>query len=130
MARTNRKVKKRRPPFGMPTGLILLAGRGGVGMDGWRTGVHTENPGGTLCGGLPHVPSGAAPEEAQRAAAEMVQGLARDFHGREVVVVWDPQSEPGSWTATVVAAAAEPGPEPELEARPEARPEPRPESRP
>ncbi|MFF1414677.1 hypothetical protein ACFVX6_33755 [Streptomyces sp. NPDC058289] len=110
MARTNRKVKKRVPPFGLPTGLVLLAGRGGAGMDGWRTGVFTGN-GGILRGGLLDVPSGAAPEEAQRAAAELVQGLARDFHGREVVVVWDPQSEPGSWTATVVAPAAEPGPE-------------------
>ncbi|MFE4638476.1 hypothetical protein ACFRJ1_34595 [Streptomyces sp. NPDC056773] len=102
-------MKKRQPPFGPPTGLVLMAGRGGVGMNGWRTGVATGN-GGILSGGLPGVPSGAAPEEAQRAAAEMVRGLARDFHGQEVVVVWDPQSEPGSWTATVLPAAAEPGP--------------------
>ncbi|MCX4782521.1 hypothetical protein [Streptomyces sp. NBC_01264] len=115
MARTNRKVKKRQPSFGLPTGLVLMAGRGGVGMNGWRTGVVTGN-GGMLRGGLPDALAGAALEEAQRAAAEMVQGLARDFHGREVVVVWDPQSEPGSWTATVVPAAAET--EPELEPEP------------
>ncbi|WP_407836017.1 hypothetical protein ACE1OC_05650 [Streptomyces sp. DSM 116496] len=116
MARTNRKVKKRRPSFGLPTGVILMAGRGGVGINGWRTGVITGN--GTLCGGLGDVPSDVALEEAQRAAAEMVQGLARDYHGREVVVVWDPPSEPGSWTATVVPAAAEPESEPESDPGP------------
>ncbi|MFB6523042.1 hypothetical protein [Streptomyces sp. NPDC056401] len=111
MARTNRKVKKKRPSFGLPTGLILMAGRGGVGIDGWRTGVVTGN--GIVCGGLGDLPPDVTPEEAQRAAAEMVRRLARDFHGREVVVVWDPPSEPGSWTATVVPAAAEPESEPE-----------------
>ncbi|MCX5130159.1 hypothetical protein [Streptomyces sp. NBC_00347] len=114
MARTNRKVKKKqRPSFGLPTGLILMAGRGGVGIDGWRTGVVTGN--GTLCGGLGDVPPDVPPEEAQRAAAAMVQGLARDYHGQEVVVVWDPPSKPGRWTAAVVPAAAEPEPEPEPE---------------
>ncbi|MFZ3474172.1 hypothetical protein ACODT3_05265 [Streptomyces sp. 4.24] len=119
MARTNRKVKKPRLSFGLPVGLLLLAGRGGVGINGWRTGVFTENPGGTLCGGLPDVLSDATLEEAQRAAAEMVRQLAREVHGQEVVVVWDPQSEPGSWTAKVVVATAHPGPDPDPDSDPD-----------
>lgn len=106
MARTNKKVKKRWPQFGLPIGLVLLAGRGGTRMDGWRTMVTTEKPAGVVCGGLPGVRSGADPEEAQRAAVETVRWMAWHYHRQEVDVVWDPQREPDSWTATVTVVVA------------------------
>ncbi len=101
MARRKQETK-RRPPFGMPKGIVLLAT-----PEGWRHSVHTLE-GGTLCGRLADVPVDADPATARAAAAAMVAGLARDFHGVRVEVAWDPPREPGSWTAQVTVAEPPP----------------------
>ncbi|MFJ5547641.1 hypothetical protein [Streptomyces sp. NPDC093225] len=90
-----RRHKKAKPPFPMPTGLLLLETAGG-----WRHAIRTRD-GGSLCGRLADVPVGAAPEEARRAAAAMLTELVHDVHGARVEVVWEPPAEPGSWTALV-----------------------------
>ena len=101
MARRKRE-KKRRPPFGMPKGIILLATPGG-----WRHSVLTVD-GGVHCGRLTDVPVNAGPAEARAAAAAMMVGLAQDFHEARVNVTWDPPREPGPWTAQVTVAASPP----------------------
>ncbi|MFG2714144.1 hypothetical protein ACGFX2_26855 [Streptomyces goshikiensis] len=99
-----RKKEKKRPPFGLPKGIVLLATPGG-----WRHSVLTLE-GGMLCGRL-DVPIHTDPRDAQAAAVAMVTGLARDFHGTEVDVNWDPPQEPWSWTAQVtIAVGNEPDP--------------------
>ncbi|MER5400753.1 hypothetical protein [Streptomyces sp. NPDC002599] len=101
MARRKRETK-RRPPFGMPKGIVLLAT-----PEGWRHSVLTLE-GGMLCGRLADVPVNAGPAEARAAAAAMVVGLAHDFHEVRVDVTWDPPREAGSWTAQVTVAAPPP----------------------
>ncbi|MER6188281.1 hypothetical protein [Streptomyces sp. NPDC001652] len=101
MARRKRE-KKRRPSFGMPKGIVLLAT-----PEGWRHTVLTVE-GGMLCGRLADVPLDAGPAEARAAAAAMVAGLSHDFHEERVDVTWDPPRDPGSWTAQVTVAAAPP----------------------
>ncbi|WP_330309705.1 MULTISPECIES: hypothetical protein [unclassified Streptomyces] len=93
-----KKEKEKRPPFGIPKGIVLLAT-----PDGWRHSVLTVE-GGVLCGRL-DVPINADPQDARAAAAAMVTGLARDFHGTDVEVNWDLPQEPRSWTAQVTLAA-------------------------
>ncbi|MBD3580717.1 MULTISPECIES: hypothetical protein [Streptomyces] len=90
-----KREKRKRPPFGMPTGIILPAT-----AEGWRHSVCTAE-GGMLCGALPDVPIHAGPADARDAAAAMVAGLARDFHRAHVEVAWDPPREPWSWTGRV-----------------------------
>ncbi|MGX1542238.1 hypothetical protein [Streptomyces adustus] len=97
-----KQEKKRRPPFGMPESIVLLAT-----PEGWRHSVLTIE-GGMLCGRLADVPVDAGPAEARAAAAAMVVGLAHDFHEVRVDVTWDPPREPGSWTAQVTAASTPP----------------------
>ncbi|MFJ9113889.1 hypothetical protein [Streptomyces sp. NPDC102283] len=97
-----KREKKRRPPFGMPKGIVLLAT-----PEGWRHSVLTVE-GGMLCGRLADVPVATAPDEAQAAAATMVMGLAHDVHGVHVDVTWDPPREPGAWTAQVTLASTSP----------------------
>ncbi|MCX5171264.1 hypothetical protein [Streptomyces antibioticus] len=101
MARRKQETK-RRPPFGMPKGIVLLAT-----PEGWRHSVLTLE-GGTLCGRLADVPVDADPATARAATAAMVAGLARDVHGARVDVTWDPPREPGSWTAQVTVAEPPP----------------------
>ncbi|WOX16262.1 hypothetical protein [Streptomyces sp. N50] len=96
------RVKKRRPPFGMPKSIALLAT-----PEGWRHSVLTEE-GGMLCGRLADVQANTDPAEAQAAAAAMVVGLAYEFHEARVDVTWDPPQKPGSWTAQVTVAASPP----------------------
>lgn len=88
------KKGKKRPSFGMPTGIILLAA-----PEGWRHSVLTSE-GGMLCGRL-DVPLNTDPHDAQIAAAAMVVRLGREFHETDVEVTWDPPREPCSWTAQV-----------------------------
>lgn len=90
---------QRRPPFGMPKGIVLLAT-----PEGWCHSVLTEG-GGTLCGRLTGVPAETDLAEAQAAVAAVVVGLAHDFHEADVDVAWDPPREPGSWTARAALAA-------------------------
>ncbi|MFE2537513.1 hypothetical protein [Streptomyces sp. NPDC059371] len=97
-----KREKERRPPFGMPKGIVLLAT-----PEGWRHSVLTVE-GGMLCGCLADVPVNAGPAKARAAAAAMVVGLAHDFHEVPVDVTWDPPREPGSWTAQVTVAAPAP----------------------
>ncbi|MFI9586986.1 hypothetical protein ACIHCQ_35380 [Streptomyces sp. NPDC052236] len=96
-----KKEKTKRPPFGMPKEIVLLAT-----PDGWRHSVLTVE-GGMLCGRLTDVPINADPHEARTAAAIMVTGLARDFHETDVEVTWDPPQEPWSWTGQVTPATGD-----------------------
>jgi hypothetical protein len=88
------KNKKKRPAWGIPKGIVLLAT-----PEGWRTSVLTVE-GGLLCGRL-DLPIDTDPQDARAAAAVMVTELARDFHDTDVKVEWDPPAEPRSWTAQV-----------------------------
>ncbi|WP_328674104.1 hypothetical protein [Streptomyces sp. NBC_00328] len=101
MARRKRETK-RRPPFGMPKGIVLLAT-----PEGRRHSVLTLE-GGMLCGRLADVPVNAGPAKARAAAVAVVVGLAHDFHEVRVDVTWDPPREPGSWTAQVTVAVTPP----------------------
>ncbi|MFF3420773.1 hypothetical protein ACFYW9_39895 [Streptomyces sp. NPDC002698] len=101
MARRKQETK-RRSPFGMPKGIVLLAT-----PEGWCHSVLTLEDG-MLCGRLADVPVNAGPAKARAAAAAMVAGLAHDFHEVHVDVTWDPPREPGSWTAQVTLAAPPP----------------------
>ncbi|MEU9999125.1 hypothetical protein [Streptomyces sp. NPDC050848] len=102
MARRKRE-KRKWPPFGIPKGIVPLAT-----PDGWRHSVLTLE-GGMLCGRLA-VPVDTDPHDARAAAAAMVAGLARAFHGADVEVTWDPPQEPWSWTARVtLVPGIEPG---------------------
>ncbi|QGZ52520.1 hypothetical protein GPZ77_33155 [Streptomyces sp. QHH-9511] len=102
-----RKKEKKRPPWGIPKGIVLLAT-----PEGWRTSVLTES--GMLCGRL-DVPTNTDPQEARSAAAVMVMELARDFHDTHVEVSWEPPQEPWSWTAQVTLAAESDSPSPDAE---------------
>ncbi|MFV6030617.1 hypothetical protein [Streptomyces sp. NPDC056264] len=82
-----KKEKKKRPAWGVPKGIVLLAT-----PEGWRTSVLTES--GMLCGRL-DVPINTDPQDARVAAAVMVTELARDFHDTEVKVSWDTPRSPG-----------------------------------
>ncbi|WP_423833489.1 hypothetical protein [Streptomyces manipurensis] len=92
-----KKEKGRRPVWGVPKGIVLLAT-----PDGWRTGILTME-GGMLCGRL-DVPVHTDPQAARAAAARMVTRLARDFHDIDVEVSWDVPEEPWSWTARITPA--------------------------
>ncbi|MER6445348.1 hypothetical protein [Streptomyces venezuelae] len=111
----HKKEKKRRPVWGIPKGIVLLAT-----PEGWRHSVLTME-GGMLCGRL-DVPIHTDPQDARTAAARMVTELARDFHDTDVEVSWDPPQEPWSWTAQVtLATGTEPAP-PHSEGRTASRP--------
>ncbi|MFF0554441.1 hypothetical protein ACFYUL_36325 [Streptomyces sp. NPDC004311] len=92
-----KKEKARRPVWGVPKGIVLLAT-----PEGWRTSILTME-GGMLCGRL-DVPVHTDPQDARAAAALMVTGLARDFHDIDVEVSWDVPEEPWSWTARITPA--------------------------
>lgn len=91
-----KKEKKKRPAWGVPKGIVLLAT-----PEGWRTSVLTGS--GMLCGRL-DVPINTDPQDARAAAAVMVTELAPDFHDTDVEVSWDAPREPWSWTAHVTLA--------------------------
>ncbi|MFG1807812.1 hypothetical protein [Streptomyces sp. NPDC049040] len=91
-----REEKKKRPAWGIPKGIVLLAM-----PEGWRTSILTES--GNLCGRL-DVPINTDPQDARAAAAVMVTELARDFHDIDVEVSWGPPQEPWSWIAQVTLA--------------------------
>ena len=97
-----KREKKRRPPFDMPKGIVLLAT-----PEGWRHSVLTVD-GGTHCGRLTDVPINAGPAEARATSAAMVVVLAHDFHEARVDVTWDLPQEPRSWTAQVTVAVSPP----------------------
>lgn len=99
MAR-RKKDKKKRPGFGIPKGMVLLAR-----PEGWRISVLTME-GGMLCGRL-DIPVNTDPHDARAAAAVMVTELARDFHGTDVEVTWDPPQELWSWTAQVTVSVTD-----------------------
>lgn len=103
-----RKKEKKRPVWGIPKGVVLLATPGG-----WRTSVLTME-GGMLCGRL-DVPITTASQEARAAAAVMMTELARDFHDTDVEVNGDPPQEPRSWAAQVTLAAENEPPSPDTE---------------
>lgn len=103
-----KKERKKRPDWGVPKGIVLLAT-----PEGWRTSVLTAE-GGMLCGRL-DVPINTDPQDARAAAAVMVVELARDFHDTDVEVSWDPPEEPWSWTAQVTLAAETDPPSPDAD---------------
>ncbi|MEO3974867.1 hypothetical protein [Streptomyces sp. CAU 1734] len=92
-----RREKRKRPSFGLPGSIALVAT-----ADGWRYSVRTEE-GGMLCGRLGDGPPG--PEAVPAVAGEMVRELALTFHGTAVEVVWEPLREPGSRTGRIVRVA-------------------------
>ncbi|MCH0538020.1 hypothetical protein I3F58_00275 [Streptomyces sp. MUM 203J] len=94
------RQREKRPPSGLPGEIVLFAT-----PEGWRHGLLTVE-GGMLCGRL-DVPIGTGPPEARAAAADMVTRLAREFHGTEVEVTWDPPRKPWSWTARITRVAGE-----------------------
>ena len=96
------RVKNRRPPFGMPRNIVLLAT-----PEGWRHSVLTEE-GGMLCGCLADMAANTDPAEAQAAVAAIVVELAQAFHEADVDVTWDPPREPGSWTGQVTVPTTAP----------------------
>ncbi|MGW3910018.1 hypothetical protein ACWEBX_00590 [Streptomyces sp. NPDC005070] len=102
-----KKEKRKRPAWGIPKGIVLLATR-----EGWRTSVLAER--GVLCGRL-DVPINTDPQEARAAAAVMVTELARDFHDTDVEVSWESPQEPWSWTGLVTLAAENDSPSPDAE---------------
>ncbi|MFJ3841815.1 hypothetical protein ACIPY6_40810 [Streptomyces sp. NPDC090054] len=83
-----KKEKKKRPAWGIPKGIVLLAT-----PEGWRTSVLTVE-GGMLCGRL-DIPINTDPQDARAAAAVMVTELARDFHDTDVQVHWVRPRSPG-----------------------------------
>lgn len=93
-----KKEKRKRPYFGIPKEITLLAT-----PEGWLTSVLTTE-GGMLCGRL-DVPINTDPQDARAAAVVMVTELARDFHNTHVEVSWDPPEAPWSWTARVSPTA-------------------------
>lgn len=97
-----KRERRKRPPFGMPTGILLRATE-----KGWRHSVFVEG-GGILCGGIADVPIDAASVEAQEAAAAVVVRMAREFHATDVEVSWDAPWEPWSWTGQVTRVATPP----------------------
>ncbi|MFI0939858.1 hypothetical protein [Streptomyces sp. NPDC021020] len=103
-----RRKKEKRPDWGIPKGIVLLAT-----PEGWRTSILTME-GGMLCGRL-DVPINTEPRDARVAAAVMVTELARDFHDTDVKVSWEPPQEPWSWSAEVTLAAEDKPPSPDAE---------------
>ncbi|WP_158718939.1 hypothetical protein [Streptomyces globisporus] len=93
-----KKEKRKRPTWGVPERIVLLAT-----PEGWRISVLAKEDG-MLCGRL-NVPIHTGPQDARNAAAVMVTELARDFHGTNVEVSWEPPQEPWSWTAQVALVA-------------------------
>ncbi|MFI9209796.1 hypothetical protein ACIGW7_16830 [Streptomyces sp. NPDC053253] len=104
----SRKKEKKRPDWGIPKGIVLLAT-----PEGWRTSVLTPE-GGMICGRL-DVPINTDPQDARAVAAVMVTELARDFHDIDVDVSWDPPQEPWSWTAHVTLAVNSEQPSPDTQ---------------
>lgn len=100
-----KKEKKKRPAWGVPKGIVLLAT-----PESWRTSVLTES--GILCGRL-DVPINTDPQHAR--AAVLVTELARDLHDTDVEVSWDAPREPWSWTAQATHAADDEPPSPDAE---------------
>ncbi|MFE6912054.1 hypothetical protein [Streptomyces erythrochromogenes] len=94
MVRRKKEKKKKRPTWGIPKGIVLLAT-----PEGWRFMIQPVE-GGMLCGRL-DIPINTDPQDARAAAAVMVVELARDVHDTDVEVTWDPPTEPWSWTAKV-----------------------------
>jgi hypothetical protein len=90
--------KKRPPPIGMTKDLVLY-----TTPDGWRHSVHTVD-GAMLCGRL-DVPPDADPQDARDAMAAMQIEIAREFHGVDIEVNWEPPQKPGWWTAQITIAA-------------------------
>ncbi|WP_369149083.1 hypothetical protein [Streptomyces sp. R44] len=91
------RQKKKRPPFGLPGGIVLLAT-----PEGWRHSILTVD-GGMVCGRLSEVL--LDPEVALAAAATMLKNLARDFHDTTVEVTWEPRQEPWTWRGEVTAVS-------------------------
>lgn len=100
-----KKEKKKRPTWGIPKGIVLLAT-----PEGWRFTIQPTE-GGMLCGRL-DIPINTDPQDARAAAAVMVVELARDFHDTDVEVTWDPPPEPWSWTAQVALVTGNEPPSP------------------
>ncbi|MER7760995.1 hypothetical protein [Streptomyces sp. NPDC097619] len=93
--RKRQQQERRRPDWGVPVGLLLLATSAG-----WRHSVLTAN--GSVCGRL-DIPADTDPHEARAAATRMVTELAREFHDTTVEVTWEAPTEPDAWTARITA---------------------------
>ncbi|AJF63237.1 hypothetical protein SVTN_00505 [Streptomyces vietnamensis] len=94
-----RRQKKKRPPFGLPKRIVLLAT-----PEGWRHSILTVD-GGMVCGRLSN--ELLDPEVALDAAATLLKECARDFHDNLVEVTWDPRQEPWTWTGEVIPVSGD-----------------------
>ncbi|MFR9726691.1 hypothetical protein ACL02R_25515 [Streptomyces sp. MS19] len=85
----------RHPPSGMPEGIVLLRT-----PDGWRHSILTPE-GGMASGRLARALADTDPDAARGAATALVVELARDLHGTDVEVRWDPPGTADVWTGSV-----------------------------
>ncbi len=93
-------ARKKKPPFGMPRHIVLLAT-----PEGWRHSVTTTD-GALVCGRLAGLPADAGPARARAAATALLTGLCREFHGTEIDVAWQPPGAPDSLTGRIVPLPA------------------------
>ncbi|MET8749974.1 hypothetical protein ABZW32_07775 [Streptomyces sp. NPDC004667] len=88
-----RGTKRKRPPFGVPREVILLATQ-----DAWRYTFVADGAGGG-CGKVA-MPSDAAVEDVQAALFTTLADLTRTLHGVDIDVAWSSPT-PGSWTGRI-----------------------------
>ncbi|MFJ9343759.1 hypothetical protein ACIRP0_31430 [Streptomyces sp. NPDC101733] len=87
------KIKKNRPPFGIPREVILLRGQ-----DVWPyTFITDDSDGG--CGKVA-MPSDAAVEDVQAALCTSLADLTRTLHGVDIDVAWLPLPT-NSWVGQI-----------------------------
>lgn len=91
------KVKKNRPPFGIPREIILLARQ-----DAWPYTFTADDSGGG-CGKV-SMPLDAAVEDVQAAVFTPLADLTRTFHGVDIEVAWSSLT-PDSWVGRIRHAA-------------------------
>lgn len=88
-----RPKAKKRPPFGIPREIILLAGQ-----DTWPYTFVADDPGGG-CGKVA-MPPDAAVEDVQAAVFTPLADLTRTFHGVDIEVAWSSLT-PDSWVGRI-----------------------------
>ncbi|MEU8777111.1 hypothetical protein [Streptomyces sp. NPDC048606] len=94
MTRRAKTTKTKRPPFGIPREIVLMAGRD----DEWPYTFRADGSGGG-CGKL-RMPTDAAVEDVQRAASATLADLTRTHHGVDIDVEWSPLP-PDAWAGRI-----------------------------
>ncbi|MFI1654897.1 hypothetical protein ACH4ZU_08210 [Streptomyces sp. NPDC020472] len=88
-----RPKAKKRPPFGIPREIILLARQ-----DAWPFTFTADDSGGG-CGKVP-MPPEAAVEDVQAAVFTSLADITRTFHGADIEVAWASLT-PDSWVGRI-----------------------------